>query len=226
MMLGESRWTTGLRDRIGLLAIGATLLLLSAPSSAQTQAAGSGLPLHRKSEESLREVSRQINNPISTLWQLTFDNQIVGQDGGGLETDEPGYTGTFQPVMPINLSKFGLGHFEWAEDFNVITRLSVPFVETTPLPPESGSGERDSGFGDIQLASVLAPNNTYGFVWGSARPSSSALRRTTNWARGNGRRVQRPSRAIWGSGGPPMPSLSNGGRSQATTIAPTRVSSA
>ena len=165
MMLGEWRWTTGLRDRTGLLVIGATLFLLSAPSSAQRQAAGSGPPLHGKSEESLGEVSRQINNPISTLWQLTFDNQIVGQDGGGLETDEPGYTGTFQPVMPINLSKFGLGRFEWAEDFNVITRLSVPFVETTPLPPESGSGERESGFGDIQLASVLAPNKPYGFVW-------------------------------------------------------------
>ena len=140
------------------------LLLPSAPPSAQTKA--SQIPLHGKTEESLREVARQINNPISTLWQLTFDNQIVGMDGGGLEADEPAYTGTFAPAMPVNLSKFGLGRFQWAEDFNVITRLTVPFVETLPLPPGSGSGGRRSGFGDIQLGSALAPNKPYGFVWG------------------------------------------------------------
>jgi hypothetical protein len=140
--------------------------LPGAPPAAQAQTMASQVPLHGKTEESLREVARQINNPISSLWQLTFDNQIVGMDGGGLDGVEPAYTGTFEPAMPVNLSKLGLGRFEWAEGFNVITRLTVPFVETIPLPPGPGSGERRSGFGDIQLGSVLAPNRSYGFVWG------------------------------------------------------------
>jgi hypothetical protein len=67
--------------------------------------------------------------------------------------------------MPVNLSKFGLRRFEWTQDFNVVTRLTVPFVETVPLPPGPGS-DRKSGFGDIQLGSVLAPNRPYGFLWG------------------------------------------------------------
>lgn len=155
-----------MRGRSGLLVFGATFLLSGTLSSAQTQTGAAEIALHGKTEESLQEVARQINNPISTLWQLTFDNQIVGVDGGGLDAVEPAYTGTFEPAMPINLTKFGLKRFEWAEHFNVITRLTLPFVETIPLPPGSGSGGRKSGFGDIQLGSVLAPNTPYGFVWG------------------------------------------------------------
>jgi hypothetical protein len=124
------------------------------------------IALHGQTEASLKEVTRQINNPISTLWQLTFDNQIVGSNGGGLDADEPAYTGSFEPTLPINLSKLGFERFEWAENYNVITRLIVPLVETVPLPSESGSSRRSSGFGDIQLSSVFAPNTLYGFVWG------------------------------------------------------------
>jgi hypothetical protein len=154
------------RGQTGLLLVGVALLLLGAPSSAQAQTGGAEIELHGKTEESLKEVARQINNPISTLWQLTFSNQIIGLDGGGMDAVELAYTGTLGPTMPVNLSKFGLGRFVWAEDFNVITRLTVPFVETIPLPPGSGSGDRKSGFGDIQLGSVLAPDKPYGFVWG------------------------------------------------------------
>lgn len=155
---------------MGWLALGATLLLLGAPSSAQTPTDGSEvslkeIPLHGQTEESLREVARQINNPISPLWQITFDNAIVGLDGGGLDGVEPAYTGTFQPLMPVNLSHFGLERFAWARDFMAITRLTVPFVETTPLPPGPGS-DRKTGFGDIQLVSVLAPAATSGPLWG------------------------------------------------------------
>lgn len=138
---------------------------MGVPSWTQAQTGASEIELHGQTEESLNEVARQINNPISTLWQLTFDNQIVGADGGGLDGIEPSYTGTFEPTMPVNLSRFALGRVAWAEAFNVITRLTLPFVETVPLPRGSGSGARRSGFGDIQLGSVLAPNKPYGFVW-------------------------------------------------------------
>lgn len=155
-----------MRSRGRWLAFGLMLHLPVASPSAHAQTKASQPPLHGKTEASLQEVSRQINNPISTLWQLTLDNQITGLGGGGLEGVEPAYTGTFQPTIPVSLGKLGLGRFDWAEDFNVITRLTLPFVETVPLPLGSGSGDRRSGFGDIQLGSVLAPNRRYGFVWG------------------------------------------------------------
>ncbi|MGH0033506.1 MAG: hypothetical protein ACQGVK_00620 [Myxococcota bacterium] len=155
-----------MRSRARLLVVGAPLLLLGAFTGARARAGGSETALHGKTRESLDEVARQINNPISTLWQLTLDNQIVGQDGGGLDGVEAAYTGSFEPTMPVNLSRFGLGRFEWTRDFNVITRLTVPFFETAPLPSDSGGSTRESGFGDIQLGGVLAPNAPYGFIWG------------------------------------------------------------
>ncbi len=151
-----------MRSRLGLPVIAAALLLASISSRAQTQ--DSQIPLHGQTEESLQEVARQVRNPISTLWQMTLDNEIVGVDGGAFENVEPAYTGSFQPQMPVNLSRFGLGRFAWAKDFNLITRAIIPFVVTQPLEP--GDGDRRSGFGDIQLASVLAPNRSYGWVWG------------------------------------------------------------
>jgi len=95
---------------------------------------------------------------------MTLDNEIVGVDGGAFADVEPAYIGSFQPQMPVNLSRFGLERFAWAEDFNVITRVIVPFISTQPLEP--GDGDRRSGFGDIQLGSVLAPSRSYGWVWG------------------------------------------------------------
>jgi hypothetical protein len=159
-----------MRRRAGWLTLGAALCSLGAPSAAQTPTDGSDIslheiPLHGRTEESLREVARQINNPISPLWQITFDNQIVGLDRGGLDGDDVAYTGVFQPFMPVDLSFLGLERFAWARDFRLITQLSVPFVETTPLPPGPG-GDRKTGFGDIQLASVLAPSQTSGWLGG------------------------------------------------------------
>ena len=159
-----------MRRRAGWLTLGATLFLLGAPSSAQTPTESDEIslqetPLHGKTEESLKEVARQINSPISPLWQITFDNAISGMDRGGLDGVEPAYTGVFQPFMPINLEFFGLERFAWARDLRLITRLTVPFVQTTPLPPGPG-GDRKTGFGDIQLGSVIAPSDTSGWLWG------------------------------------------------------------
>lgn len=142
--------------------IGAVLVLASIPSRAQTR--DSQIPLHGQTEESLQAVAREVRNPISTLWQMTLDNEIVGVDGGAFENAEPGYVGSFQPQMPVNLSRFGLERFAWAEDFNVITRFIIPFVSTQPLEP--GEGDRRSGFGDIQLASALAPSRSSRWLWG------------------------------------------------------------
>ena len=146
----------------GLLFVAA--LLLSATSvSAQTQTNESETLLG-EAQASLLEIGRQINNPISPLWSVTLDNAITSLDGGGLD-DDLAYTGTLQPFMPVDLSKLGFRKSAWAREFRIITRLSIPFFETTPLGPGPGD-DRKSGFGDIQLGSVLAPSRTSGWLWG------------------------------------------------------------
>jgi hypothetical protein len=148
-------------SRIKWLAAGTLLLLPGAPCWGEEQTHGSGIPLHGRTEESLREVARQVNNPIGPLWQLTFDNQVVGMDAGGLDGVEPAYTGSLQANGPVWLGRLG-----WAGELGIFTRLTVPFVETVPVPLASGGNDRESGFGDIQLGGVLAPQRLSGFVWG------------------------------------------------------------
>jgi hypothetical protein len=139
------------------------MLLVGTPAFAQTPR-NEPEPLLREVEASLRDIGRQINNPIGPLWSLTFDNAITSQDGGGLD-DDLDYSGTLQSFMPVGLSRLGLGKSAWAREFRVVTQLSIPFFETAPLGPGSGD-DRKSGFGDIQLVSILGPSRTSGWLWG------------------------------------------------------------
>jgi hypothetical protein len=127
-------------------------------------------------EASLREIARQIKNPISPLSSITFDNSITSLDGAGLD-DDLAYAGTFQPLISADLDKLGPGHFKWGRDLRLITRLTVPFFQTVPLEP-APSNDRKAGFGDIQLAGLIAPSRTSGWLWGIGptfiAPSASA----------------------------------------------------
>jgi hypothetical protein len=100
------------------------------------------------------------------LWQLTFDNSILGLARGGLAGVEPSYTGSFEPQGPIWQSRAGPGPFQWASDLAIFARLTLPIVETVPLPPTTGGAVRQTGFGDIQLAGILGPMRRSGFVYG------------------------------------------------------------
>jgi len=142
------------------------LLLPGVPCWAGKQADGSEIPLHGRTEASLREVARQVDNPVGPLWQLTFDNQVVGMASGGLDGVEPAYIGSLQAQGPVWLSRLGWGRFGWADELGIVTRLTVPVVETVPVALASGGDDREWGFGDIQLGGVLAPRRRSGFVWG------------------------------------------------------------
>lgn len=152
--------------RIGWLTAGLVGVLLGSLASAQQQSHRSEVPLDGMTEESLQEIARQVNNPVASLWQLTFDNQIVGLDGGDLEGLEPSYSGSFEPVLSVDLSRLGLVGFDWAADFRLVTQLTVPIIETVPEPSDGAGKTRKSGFGDIELAGVVSPNRLEGLVWG------------------------------------------------------------
>jgi len=141
--------------------VGLLGLVLGAPASAQQKAHKSDLPLDGTSEASLQEIARQVNNPIGPLWQLTFDSEIVALRGGGV--DGVTYSESFEPTISVDLNRLGLRNADWAANFKVVTQLTVPLVESVP----GGRGEdRSSGFGDIELASVVAPSRRYGWLWG------------------------------------------------------------
>jgi hypothetical protein len=118
-------------------------------------------PAFGQSGDYLEDLARQVNNPLSTLWTLQnqFDiNMIddIAKGGGGTADDRVKFTWNFQPVLPLHLTK----------DFNLLNRGVIPIVQTLEVPDPSGGTQRKTGFGDIILASVIAPNKTKGFLWG------------------------------------------------------------
>ena len=97
----------------------------------------------------MQEIARQLTHPIPRLWTLSLQNSLIGMGGSGFDGVEPAYAGTFQPTLPLDLSRLGLQDRAWARGFSLRTQLTIPILETLP--------ESRSGFGDIQLVSGLAP---------------------------------------------------------------------
>lgn len=126
------------------------LLLVSSPAFGQDGG----------EKASLEDLSRQVNNPVNTLWTLQnqFDiNTIddIPQGGGGSADDRVKFSWNFQPALPLHLTK----------QFNLVSRAVIPFVDTFEVPDASGGTERKTGFGDIIFASALTPNKQEGFLW-------------------------------------------------------------
>jgi len=149
--------------RASLLVWTSLPLLLGGSVAAQDDPAGGSAA----SQTSLERASRQINNPISPLWQLTWTLDLNGQRAMGPDPKGPSVTSTLLPQVPIHPDWLGLGGVGWAEDLQLVTRMSVPFVEGIPEARPSGETTWSWGFGDIQLGAVVAPRRESGFVWGA-----------------------------------------------------------
>lgn len=112
--------------------------------SADPGAAGPAAP-------SLTEVNKQLTNPVSSLWSITFQ-----QNNYRLKFHEPDTTTrwssnlVFQPVLPVAIS----------DDWNLITRPVIPLVASQPHPnPNDPSKDaRTTAFGDITLLNMVSPS--------------------------------------------------------------------
>ena len=113
---------------------------------------------------SAEELSRQLNNPVSSVWSMVFQNNYTqlkndfGDVPGWDEGDDKWfYNLTFQPVLPLPLTG------EW----NLINRPVIPIFADRPVLEADGFDEVD-GMGDIALVSLLSPAKTVGsFLWGA-----------------------------------------------------------
>ncbi len=111
-----------------------------------------GLGAQEKTEEELAEISRQLNNPIGSTWNLVYQDNLTWYSGTASSGDyEPVNTLLFQPVLPIPMG-----------NMNLITRPIVPLV-TKPDSP--GSSNYVTGIGDITLQMMLGPSAPNGLIW-------------------------------------------------------------
>ena len=100
---------------------------------------------------SLAEVNKELSNPISTIWALSFQ-----QNTFWLSKPERNLVNLlFQPVLPVSLT----------DDWNLITRPVIPVFNSTPYVNKNGNLHRVTGFGDIVLVELLSPSPKLAGPW-------------------------------------------------------------
>jgi hypothetical protein len=139
------RWAT-------LLAIA---LLVATQAAAAAYAAGPAPASTAEPPEkapSLTDVNKQLTNPVSELWSITFQ-----QNNFRLTYHFPGEDGTrwssnllFQPVLPIAISP------KW----NLVSRPVIPLFASQPHPQETDPSNihQATAFGDITFMQLVSPS--------------------------------------------------------------------
>ena len=143
--VGVSRWAPA----FGALA----LVLLSESVIAQSESS------QDSETESLAEIDRRLNNPLTSLWSLTFQENYSLLRGDAAE-DTYSNTFFFQPALPVPVGA--------EKDKIFIVRPVFPIVTAPEFDPDQpGQVETHStGFGDMQAFAMIGPNRSSGTVTG------------------------------------------------------------
>jgi hypothetical protein len=98
------------------------------------------------------ETAKKLANPLSNVWALFTEFDLPVSDGN-LNPGHPRVGGRmiFQPILPIPL--FGSEEKEW----KLITRPSIPFLFSQPIPTGPNKFDRKGGIGDIQVPLIISP---------------------------------------------------------------------
>jgi hypothetical protein len=124
------------------------LILFAHPLWAINPSEASALPEGKAQGESLEEVNKELSNPISSTWSISFqqNNYLLDIDG---RKDHWNSNLNFQPVMPVSLTG----------NWNLITRPVVPLFNSVPYPDPYNPFEirRTTGLGDTIFMEMLGP---------------------------------------------------------------------
>jgi hypothetical protein len=108
----------------------------------------------------LAEIDRQLNNPLTDIWSLTFQNNTAVKTGNDIDGEEVTNNLFFQPFMPFEIGERKEYMFTLRPVFPLVTQ-AVPDASSTRGPEDI-----ETGLGDIQLLTLMGPNKGDGLVWG------------------------------------------------------------
>jgi hypothetical protein len=125
--------------------------LNASPAVQLAQAAGresektAAAPAEDQEKASLTEINKQLSNPVTSFWSLTFQFNNYS-----LENDHWNHNMQFQPVLPISLTK----------DWNLINRPVIPVYNSAPHPIGAGRFRQTTGFGDLADVEMVSPSDS------------------------------------------------------------------
>lgn len=109
------------------------------------------------SKVELAKISRELDNPLAKRWSLVFQENIGINSGDLVDGNVISNTFFFQPALPIPVGKNA-----------VFTARPVFPLITQPNFTEDPTGNtKKTGFGDIQMATLIGPGKASGWVWGA-----------------------------------------------------------
>ena len=105
---------------------------------------------------SLEEIDQKLNNPLTSLWSMTLQENYSILSGDKVKGTTDANTLFFQPALPLPLG----------DDMVFIARPVFPLVTSPVIRTDGSTGGHTTGFGDMQLLALLGPNRADGLVWG------------------------------------------------------------
>jgi hypothetical protein len=123
-------------------------------------------------------VAKQLANPIANLVSIPL--QFNWEQGVG-PNDDLRTVMNFQPVVP----------FSFNEDWNLIGRMILPFINQPSLAPGASS---TSGTGDVLMSGFFSPTKPRGAIWGVGPAISMPT--TTDPSLGSGKWSAGPTAVI------------------------------
>lgn len=141
----------------------------------------------------LADLDRKLNNPLTSIWSLTFQNNFSVSSGDAVDGDEYSNTLFFQPFMPFEVGPEKKTMFTLRPVFPLVSR---PVFDSNPRE----SSDHKSGLGDIQLLALAGPNTGEGLVWGAG--ASFIFPTATDDAIGQGKYQAGPAAMVFKIGKP------------------------
>ncbi len=110
-----------------------------------------------KSEPSIDDLNRQLENPLSRFWSLIFQENLKINSGDAVDGTQFSNVLNFQPSLPVPVGKAKM----------LLVRPVFPLVTETKFNEKGEKTGTETGFGDIQVFSLYGPDKKEGLIWGA-----------------------------------------------------------
>ena len=107
-------------------------------------------------KEELAKINRELDNPLAKRWSLVFQENYTINQGNAVDGNVSSNTMFFQPALPIPFGR----------NLVFTARPVFPIVTQPDFSADATGAKKVTGFGDIQMATILGPGNATGWVWG------------------------------------------------------------